>query len=364
MSEFKVGVIGCGRISPFHGMPVQALDNAAVVACCDIRPRRAREKARLFGCKRWYTDYREMLEQEDLDVVHICTPHYLHPVMTLDALDAGCHVVTEKPMSIHLEDARRMVRAADEKGLRLGVIFQNRYNAGAVLIKNALTFGGLGRIRAVRAVLNWYRPQQYYSRSDWKGTWDKEGGGVVIDQAIHTLDLVRWFVDSDLVSVDAHIDNREHPKIEVEDVAEGVLRFKNGVRAAFWAMNYYSYDAHVLIELHCANGIASMEAEEATVRYYDGREFTARPNPQEVFDYGGGPSYWGTSHVKQIQQFYEALETGQQPEIDGHDALLTQQMVCAIYDAAKNGRTVELEPLPEAGPQSSSPGRSRAGKGK
>ena len=348
MTKFRVGVIGCGRISPFHGMPVQALENAEVVACCDLIQNRARQKAKLFGVHKYYAgdpeSYKEMIANEQLDVVHICTPHYLHPIMTLHALEAGCHVVTEKPMSIKLEDAKAMVDKARRKRRRLGVIFQNRYNAGAVLIKNALEFGGLGRIRSAKAVLTWYRPPQYYARSDWKGTWKYEGGGVIIDQAIHTLDLLRWFVHSEIESVTAHIENREHPSIEVEDVADGVLRFRNGVCASFWAMNYYSYDARAQIEIHCANGIAAMEAEDATVRYHDGREFSARPNPQEVFDYGGGPSYWGTSHVKQIQQFYEALEAGERPEIDGHSALKTQEMICAIYESGKTNRTVVVNP--------------------
>ena len=348
MASYRVGIIGCGRISPFHGMPVQALENAEVVATCDLVRRRARQKAKQFGASRVYADsptaYLEMLEKEDLDVVHVCTPHYLHPEMTIAALEAGCHVVTEKPMSIRLEDAQRMVKTAARKKLRLGVIFQNRYNAGAVLIKNALEFGGLGRIRAAKAVLTWYRPPSYYAKSDWKGTWDKEGGGVIIDQAIHTLDLVRWFIHSEIESVTAHIENREHPTVEVEDTAEGVIRFRNGVNACFWAINYYSYDANVQIELHCSNGIASMEAETATVRYFDGREFSAKPNPQEVFDYGGGPSYWGTSHVKEIQRFYEALDTGERPEIDGREALKTQEMICAIYESGKRGETVVLNP--------------------
>jgi predicted dehydrogenase len=342
MADYRVGVIGCGRISPFHGMPVKALPNASVVACCDIKRKRAREKMELFGCQSSYLDYREMLAEEKLDVVHVCTPHYLHPPMAIAAMEAGCHVVTEKPMAIAMEDAVAMVECAAKHKVRLGVIFQNRYNAGAVLIKNALEFGGLGRIRCAKAVLTWYRPPSYYAKSDWKGTWDKEGGGVIIDQAIHTLDLVRWFIDEEIDYVDTHIANREHPDIEVEDVAEGMIRFRNGVLASFWAMNYYSYDANVVIELHCDNGTASMDAEAARVHYHDGREFAAKPNPQEVFDYGGGPSYWGTSHVKQISSFYAALDSGEKPEIDGSDALKTQEMVCAMYKSGRSGKRVKL----------------------
>ncbi|NLF17597.1 MAG: Gfo/Idh/MocA family oxidoreductase [Lentisphaerae bacterium] len=340
MAKLRVGIIGCGRISPFHGMPAGAQESVTVRACCDLRQDRAEERAKLFGCRRTYTDYREMIRAEKLDVVHICLPHYLHPPVAIEAMQMGCHVLTEKPMAIRLEDAQAMIDCADATGRRLGVIFQNRYNAGSVLIKSALDSGRLGRVLAAKATLTWYRPPEYYAGSDWKGTWDREGGGVIIDQAIHTLDLLRWFVGDEIATIDTHIANREHPTIEVEDVADGVIGFRNGVRAAFWANNYYSHDAQVELDIACEHGSVRMLAEEGRVIFDDGREFIARPNPAESFDYGGGPSYWGASHVKQIDQFYEAIAAGESPEIDGREAFKTQQMVCAMYESGKTGRRV------------------------
>jgi predicted dehydrogenase len=262
--------------------------------------------------------------------------------VAIAAMKAGCHVLTEKPMSIDLADAEAMVATAKETGKTLGVIFQNRYNAGSVLIKSVLEHGTLGNILAAKATLTWYRPDEYYSKSDWKGTWDKEGGGVIIDQAIHTFDLVRYFIDDEIEYIDCHIANREHESIEVEDVADGVMGFKNGVKAAFWANNYYSHDDEVQIDIACENGTIRMIAEEAHVKYYDGREFIAKPDPNDSFDYGGGPSYWGASHVKQIDQFYEALADGEEPEINGEIALETQRMVCAMYKSGKTGKRVFL----------------------
>ncbi len=342
MGNYRVGIIGCGRISPFHGVPANSIENADVVACCDIREDCAREKAALFDCEQIFTDYTDMLATADLDVVHICLPHYLHAPAAIAAMTAGCHVLTEKPMAIALEDARKMVACADANKVTLGVIFQNRYNAGSVLIKNALDMGTVGQIQSAKATLTWYRPDEYYTGSDWKGTWEKEGGGVIIDQAIHTLDLLKWFVGDEIDFVDAHIANRDHEVIEVEDVADGIIAFRNGVLASFWAMNYYSYDSNVEIEIHCENGVIRMISEEARVQLDDGREFVARPDPNETFDYGGGPSYWGASHVKQIDQFYEALDEGVAPEIDGREALRTQEMVCALYESGKTGKRVSL----------------------
>lgn len=345
MKKFKVGIIGCGRISRFHGMPVSSQENAQVVACCDLIPERAREMAGLFGCKKTYQDFEEMIRKEKLDVVHICLPHYLHSPVAVRAMELGCHVLTEKPMAISMEQAEAMVASARKTGKTLGVIFQNRYNAGSVLVKNCLDSGRLGKILSAKCSVTWCRTPEYYTSSNWKGTWDKEGGGAIIDQAIHTIDLMCWFVGYDIDHVDCTLANRDHKGlIEVEDCADGLIVFKNGVRASFWCMNYFSHDAAVEIDLVCENGTVKITAEEGRVVFHDGREMLARPNPSESFDYGGGPSYWGASHLKQIDAFYEALAQGKQPEINGELILNTaHKMIMSLYASGKSGTPVQYE---------------------
>ena len=339
MKKFKVAIIGCGNIFPMHAYPVNALENVEIVAICDNKPERAQAKAEEFHCKA-YTDYKKMIDELDLDVVHVCTPHYLHPQMAIYALEHGANVLTEKPMSIHIEDARAMVKAAEDNNRTLGVIFQNRYNAGSVLVKDMLDKGVLGDILSAKLSVTWNRSDLYYSYSDWKGTWDKEGGGVIIDQAIHTMDLLRWFVGSEIEYVDAHIANRAHEKIDVEDSAEGVIKYKNGVVTAFFAVNYYSYDAPVEIEIHCQNGIAKISESTGTVKLNNGQSFMAEKDPNQIFSYGNVKDYWGVSHIKQITNYYEALEKGIQPEITGKEALKTQEMICAVYDSGKQGKRI------------------------
>lgn len=340
MKKYKVGIVGCGNIFPMHAVSVRMLDNAELVAVCDIKDDRAKSKAEEFGCK-YYKDYKDMIMKEDIDVVHICTPHYLHAPISIYASNAGKHVLTEKPMSISLDDAKTMIKAAEESNTTLGVIFQNRFNNGSLLIKENLQSGALGRILAGKAIVTWNRSDDYYSRSDWKGTWDKEGGGVVIDQAIHTLDLMRWFVDSELEYVDATIGNKAHEIIEVEDVAEGVIKYRNGTVTGFYTINYYSYDAPVEIELHCEKGIARLVGDRASVRFNDGRECIADINPNETIDYGNGvKTYWGTSHSKQIRNYYQCLDSGRQLEIPVVDSLETQKMICAIYESGKTGKRI------------------------
>jgi len=341
MTDFKVGIVGCGNIFPMHAFPVNDLEGAELVALCDIKDDRVQERAEEFDSTP-YKDYEKMLDEEELDVVHVCTPHYLHAPITIAAAEREINVLTEKPMSIKLENAEAMIEASERNGITLGVIFQNHYNPGSVLIKDALDSGKLGSILAGKLEVTWDRSDEYYTQSDWKGTWDKEGGGVLIDQAIHTMDLTRWFVGAEIDYVDAQIDNRAHEIIEVEDSAEGVIKYENGVVTSFHAINYYSYDAPVRIELDCEKGIARMEADRATIEFDDGRKMIADRNPQETFDYGDVKSYWGVSHVKQIKNYYQSLEQGIQPDITGKEAIKTQEMICAIYQSGKDGRRIDF----------------------
>ncbi|HHY82933.1 MAG TPA: Gfo/Idh/MocA family oxidoreductase [Clostridiales bacterium] len=340
MSKFKVGLVGCGAISPMHLDALKSLDMVELAAVCDIREERAKAAAQQYNC-RYYTDFNEMLEDASLDAVHICTPHYLHPVMAVQAAERKVNVLTEKPMSVSLEQADEMIKACKDNNVTLGVIFQNRYNAGSALIKKTLDSGELGRILSGRLNVYWNRSDEYYSSSDWKGTWDKEGGGVLINQAIHTMDLLRWFVDSPIEYVDANISNRAHPNIEVEDCAEGVIRYKNGVTTIFHALNYYTYDAPIEIEIHCEKGLVRLVSDKAVIRFCDGRELTVDRDPADQAN-TVGKDYWGISHRRQIEDYYKSLMNGEKPFIDGEEARKTQAMICAVYQSGKERRKVYL----------------------
>lgn len=331
MKKFRVAIIGCGTIFPMHASSIKVLENVELVAVCDNKLERAQEKAAEFNCK-YYLDYKEMIDKEALDVIHICLPHYLHAPVAIHAAKAKINVLTEKPMAIEIKEAEEMVKAAKDNAVILGVIFQNRYNNASKLIKENLESGHLGKVISGKCSLTWRRTEEYYSESDWRGSWDMEGGGVIINQAIHTLDLMRWFVSSEVANVDASLKRRAIKNIEVEDFAEGIITYKNGVITSFNAMNYYSYDAPVEIELHCEKGVAKIVGDKALIKFTDGREITADINPEETFDYGNGSKgYWGVSHFKQIKSFYTALEAGVKPDINGEEALKTQRMICEVY---------------------------------
>lgn len=344
MRKLRVGIVGCGNIFPMHAISVKKNDNLELVGVCDVKEDRANKEANRFNTKAYF-DYDEMLKDANLDVVHICTPHHLHAPMTIKAFKQNIHVLTEKPMAINVEDGKAMIEAAKTHKKTLGVIFQNRYNKGAAFLKDTLMQGHLGKIKSAKCQVTWDRSDAYYQKSDWKGTWDKEGGGAVIDQAIHTLDLMRWFVDDEIKSIDAFIANRVHETIDVEDTAEGLIQFKNGVRANFHVINYNTMDSPVTIELHCEHGIATYTDGLTHIKYNDNAQAIVDADPNERLDYGDVKSYWGVSHVKQIDAYYYDIMHDRQPVIDGNEALITQKIVNGIYQSGKTHTKVEFDKL-------------------
>lgn len=333
MKKLRVGIIGCGRIFVMHAVPASTLEESELVACCDVVAERAAAAAEKYGAKA-YTDYREMLDREKLDAVHLCLPHYLHTAVAKYAFSRGVNVLSEKPMSIDYESAEDAVISAEKAGVLYGVIFQCRYNNSAQLVKRSLEAGKLGKIISARSTLTWKRDDEYYKESDWKGTWDKEGGGVVIDQAIHSIDLVNWMVNSEVKSVSCSMANRGHKIVKVEDSAEGLITYENGVRYGFYCMNNYGCDEPIEIRLLCEKGKVVFGYDDAYITYNDGSTEEAHQE-ENVTLYEGGKDYWGFQHVRQIRQFYRACLGLEPLDISGREALKTHKLICEIYKQGK-----------------------------
>ena len=372
MKKYRVGIIGCGAIFMVHAYPLHMIENAEIRAVCDIKPQARETAARLFNCDA-YENYQDMLKRDDIDVVHILTPHYLHAGMVIDSANSGRHVLTEKPMSISVDEARAEIEAGKRNNVTIGVISQNRYNSASVAIKGAIESGSLGKVIGQRILLSWLKPDSYYEKSDWHGTWDKEGGSLMIDQAIHVMDLARWFVDDEIDSIQASYGNRNHPSIETEDTAEGLIKYRNGVQSVFFATNNFTYNSPVLVETHCEKGMALMEFDRAQITYRDGKEINVINNPNDTLDenayqaFFNQPSsqvaintltewgvvglpitwkapraYWGVTHIKQIRNFYESLDAGVQPDITAEEAFKTQEMIMAIYESGRTQQAIQL----------------------
>lgn len=330
MKKLKVAVIGCGNISVMHLDSIAAFDDVELICVCDTKEDRAIAASKKYGGK-VYTDHLQMLKNEKLDAVHICLPHYLHVPVAIDAFKSGVNVLSEKPMSIKHEDAEKAVETAEKCSVLYGVIFQCRYNAPSQLVKKRVEDGKLGKVKCGRTTLTWFRPDNYYDSSDWKGTWEKEGGGVVIDQAIHSIDLANWMINSTPVEIQSSLYNRNHKIMVVEDTAEGLIKYQNGALLSFYAMNNYFIDEPIEIRLLCENGKATFSYDKAVIEYNDGTIETAENKPDESIKYSGGKDYWGFQHAVQIRQFYNAVMGKEELEISGKEALKIQNIICEIY---------------------------------
>jgi len=257
--------------------------------------------------------------------------------VSIAELKKGIHVVCEKPLATTVADAEAMIAAAKESGAKLEIIFQNRYNPATVAIKDALTSGGLGRVLGGWLRVTWFRSSDYYLKNDWRGRWATEGGGVLINQSIHTFDLMNYFLGSP-TSVSANVANRAHPDIEVEDVAEGVITYGDA-NVSFYVNTFHPYNAPVSLEIVCENGTASLNGKTTTISYKDGR--TASHVSEET-ENAFTKDYWGYSHIKQFAAFYDSLAGKQAQAICGAEGLRTQRLINGIYDSSKLGRAINL----------------------
>ncbi|KIY23110.1 MULTISPECIES: Gfo/Idh/MocA family protein [Mesobacillus] len=337
MNKLKVGVIGCGRISVVYAEAFKRLSNIEVKYALDIDLRRAEKFAMNFsGCE--YSDSIEDLLQKNLDVVHVLSPHYLHREHVIQCLEAGFNVLTEKPIATTLEDGRAMAETAKNTGKKLGVIFQNRYIDGIIEAKKLIDQGAFGKITGAWSSLNWHRPPSYY-QIEWKGSWEKEGGGVVIDQAIHSIDLVRYLVGSEVKSIKAQIDTRVLTQIEVEDVASAAITFENGVIYSFFACNYFTSNSPIRIELSAENGSILLEGEKVTIRL-NGKELIIHPTAEIK---GEGETYWSNYHTSQLKHYYQCLLNDKPVPVSPDDAIKTLEVVLGIYESAKRMSRVSME---------------------
>lgn len=332
-NTYKAAIAGCGGIFPLHAESLRTV-GVTVAAVCDVVLERAEKAASEYGGN-VFTDYEKMIDAGGFDVLHICLPHYLHAPAALYALGRGIPVLTEKPMATSVADAERMIETAKKHGVALGVIFQNRYNPGSVLIKRTLDSGELGKVTGGWLRVTWHRDDAYYLNSGWRGKWATEGGGVLINQSIHTFDLMNYLLGGTPDYVSAFTANRAHPVIEVEDVAEGVIGYGD-IGISFYVNTLHPYDAPVELELVCERGRIRLTGERAVVTFPDGREETADRN-SDAGTLPGWKDYWGISHIRQVRAFYASLEAGETPEIDGAQGIKTQRLIAGIYESANNG---------------------------
>jgi predicted dehydrogenase len=321
----RAALIGCGDVSVIHFEAIDAIEDIELVAVCDIDPDRSAE----VGAKRGvptYADHLQMIAEARPDVVHITTPHHQHVQLSIDCLGAGVNVIQEKPLAHTLADGQRLVDAAAGALPKIGICLQNRYNVSSQEAHRLLDSGKLGEIRGAYASVVWTRTADYYHDRPWRGTWRESGGGLLINQAIHTLDLVQWLM-GDVVTVQGQVaTNKFGDVIEVEDTAEALFTHANGAQTSFYATLTAPVHRPVEIEIHCENAVLAIR---------DGLEVTWADGQVDVYPEravpSGGRSYWGVSHEILIRDFYARLAAPEPFWIGPAEAMASLEMLTSLY---------------------------------
>ena len=329
-SLLRVAIVGCGAICGNH---IKAIQEAGQQLCalCDVDLDAAREKAEKYGLTdvNLYSDYRTMLERESLDVVHICTPHHLHAPMAIDALERNIHVLCEKPLCISLVQLHELQEAVKHCTVQLGVCHQNRYVPNMVRLKELSSVG----VKAGFGSVVWRRDEAYYESAPWRGTLAQEGGGVLINQALHTLDLMQWICGFPK-SVTAHIHNDLlQDVIEVEDTATACFECENGVRFNFFATNTAVSDLPVQIQIKLNNGDMIHAQKD---RFYLNDQLIGSADEAKT----DGKQVWGAGHRALVADFYECIQMKKHFALDVREAGKVVRMILAAY--ASDGKTVEI----------------------
>lgn len=331
----KAAIIGCGSIATVHKRVLTALPEAKLIACCDVLPGRAKEFAENTDIHP-YEKAEEMMIKERPDVVHICVPHPLHTPLAKFCVSLGAHVFTEKPPAVSLEQWNSFYQLRETDKF-IGVCFQNRYNSSVQRIKKLIASGEIGELVGARAFLTWNRTKDYYLKSDWRGSWKTEGGGVLINQAIHTLDLLVYLFGA-VENVKCHMSNHSLENIiEVEDTTEAYISFESGIRACFYATNAYCCNAPVFIEIVAGKAILRMEGNDLTIQWKDGRAEQVESNSVPQFE----KDYWGNSHYDCIQDFYRAILEDRPYGNDIESVKETMKLMLKMYETYRDIKVSE-----------------------
>jgi predicted dehydrogenase len=332
----RSAIVGCGSIAGVHSAVLSQSEYTRLCACADIIPGRAQALAEKYHA-RAYESLEALLDREPLDVLHICTPHYLHVSMAQAALSRGVHVFMEKPAATSADGFASLLTAAEKSGRNIGVCFQNRYNPPVRYVREAIQSGQAGRVLGARAFVTWARNEKYYTDSGWRGQKAAEGGGALMNQSIHTMDLLVYLLGAP-ISVESSMHNRHlSGVIEVEDTVEAYIRFQD-TSALFYATTAYCTDSEVMLEIVCENAIYTMQGSAVTQSLPDGTTNVIKMECKPFL----GKDYWGSSHKLCIDDFYRAVQNGAHFSLSPGDIAPTMNLVFACYESASTGKPVLL----------------------
>lgn len=331
----KVAVIGLGDISKIHIPAIQANPNARLVAVCDIDETLRNSVPNV----NFYTDYHLMLEKESLDCVHVCLPHFLHYPATNACVEKGVHVFQEKPLSLNTEEGLALAKLEEEhKDVKICVCFQNRYNESFEMLQEIVGSGQYGKMIGIKGLVTWFRQKEYYDVKPWRGKMKDAGGGVMINQALHTIDQMQ-LLGGEIESIRGSIGQLLDYDIEVEDTATAHIEFKNGAKGLFFATNANAENSSVELQVIFENGKFTIKDSILTRVNANGRK-------EELIEdakFPGTKFYYGASHVKLINHFYSCIAEDSKNYVHVKDALTSIKMIDAIRLSSERKEKIVME---------------------
>ena len=344
---YGFGIIGCGMISRFHARAIADIRGAKLIACYDQFAPAVDGLANEVGCQGYYK-LNDLLADSAVDIVTVCSPSGAHMDPSIAAAEAGKHVIVEKPLEITLNRCDKIITACRRNKVVLSTIFPSRFHESSVLLKKAVDAKRFGRLTMGDAYVKWFRTQQYYDSGAWRGTWELDGGGALMNQAIHSVDLLTWLMGP-VESISANTATLAHKRIAVEDVATASLRFKNGALGVIEASTA-AYPGYLKrIEIHGSAGSAVIEEEDIKVWDFANRragDAAILKRMAGKTESGGGaadPAAIGHhGHTAQFQDVIKAIRSGKSPAIDGLEGRRSVEIILALYKSAETGKSVKL----------------------
>lgn len=363
MERVKTGIIGLGKVAHIHAKALSNIDESVFTAVCSRDINKAKKFAEQYQVKA-FSDVEEMIKYGGVEAVVVCTPHPNHAEVAIKAIRAGAHALVEKPLASSLEDCDAIINAAKEEGVKLGVVSQRRFYPSVMRIRQAIDEGKIGKpVLGTVHMLGW-RDREYYYSDPWRGTWKGEGGGVLVNQAPHQLDLLQWFMGP-IEELFGYWSNLNHPYIEVEDTAVAVIRFKNGGLGNIIVSNSQNPALFGKVHVHGENGASIGVQTDGGAMFIAGMSGITEPPVNDIWTVRGEEAMlekWKREDTeffnsidpiqfyleRQNEDFLRAVINDTKPLIDGEDGRRTVEIFTAIYRATRDNVPVKFPLMPDS----------------
>lgn len=334
------GVIGLGNIAGHHIRAIQALPDSKLIAVASRNPDKLDKARQEYGVET-FDDYRDMLKLPEMDIVTICTPSGDHLEPCLAAAQAGKHIITEKPLEITSARGQQMIDICKTAGVTLACIFQNRYSDDYRKLCDTVEKGQLGRIVLGNAYIKWYRPPEYYQAANWRGTLKGDGGAALINQSIHTIDLLLNIMGP-VKKVSGRVRTLTHD-IEGEDIGTAMLEFENGALGTIEGSTTIYAGFPERLEIHGNEGSIVMEAGKITVcKSKNTIDITINDTRQSASGSSNPMAIDVSLHIKQFREITDAIRAKREPEVNGEEALKSLRVIEAIYESSRTGQEIKI----------------------